>query len=71
MFSNPKVSQNSPDFICINCDYFTYRKKDYNKHLLTMKHISNAQQCNDTENHQKNADIPKNIQSINQDKIYK
>ena len=70
MFSNPKVSQNSPDFICINCDYFTYRKKDYNKHLLTMKHISNAQQCNDTENHQKNADIPKNIQSINQDKIY-
>ena len=70
MFSNQKVSQNSPDFFCINCDYFTYRKKDYNKHLLTMKHISNAQQCNDAENHPKNADISKNIQIINQAKIY-
>ena len=48
----------------------TYRKKDYNKHLLTMKHISNAQQCNDAENHPKNADISKNIQSINQVKTY-
>ena len=27
-----------PSFDCINCDYITNNKKDYNKHLMTSKH---------------------------------
>jgi hypothetical protein len=26
-------------FECINCDYITYNKKDYNRHILTQKHL--------------------------------
>lgn len=70
MFSNPKLSQNSPEFICINCDYVTSRKKDYNKHLLTMKHFVNGQQWVETEKQEKCANISKNPQSNHQDKIY-
>ena len=35
-------SQNSrTEFICENCDYKCFRKSDYNKHLLTLKHKNN------------------------------
>jgi hypothetical protein len=35
-----KKSQKSPNiFVCKNCDYNTISKKDYNKHILTDKHI--------------------------------
>jgi hypothetical protein len=27
-----------PNFCCKKCDYYTSRQKDYNKHLLTLKH---------------------------------
>jgi len=70
MFSNPKVSKKSPDFICINCDYITCRKKDFNKHLLTTKHFINAEQCNDTINNQKNDTVVKPPQSIHLDNNY-
>ena len=70
MFSNPKVPKNPSEFICINCDYVTCRKKDYNKHLLTMKHFINAEQCNDTLNHIKNATIVAEPVSIYQDNNY-
>lgn len=70
MFSNPKVPKNPIEFTCIICDYNTCRKKDYNKHLLTMKHFVNAKQCNDTTNSHKNiATINENV-SICQDINY-
>ena len=31
-------------FECKNCDYYTSNKKDYNKHLLTQKHILDLKQ---------------------------
>ncbi len=32
------LSQKSPKFVCEKCDYFTCNKKDYNKHISTLKH---------------------------------
>jgi hypothetical protein len=70
MFSNPKVPKSPPDFVCEKCDYITYRKKDFNKHLLTMKHFVNAQQCN-YDNYDVNyLDTFKKSQIIHQDKNY-
>lgn len=45
---NPKKS---PQYICEKCNYITSNKKDYNKHLMTLKHINDK---NDNEK------IPKN-----------
>jgi len=70
MFSNPKATKNSPEFSCIICDYFTYRKKDFNKHLLTMKHFVNDQQSHETSDNKKNAIILENIQTTHQVKSY-
>ena len=70
MFSNPKVPKNPTEFTCIICDYNTCRKKDYNKHLLTMKHFVNAKQCNDTTNSHKNIAIKNENVSICQDINY-
>ena len=36
----PFSPKNPPSFSCELCDYFTCNKKDYKKHLLTIKHIS-------------------------------
>lgn len=47
MFSNQKVQKSPPIFECIICNYNTCRKKDFNKHLLTSKHISNIKQSTD------------------------
>jgi hypothetical protein len=35
---NPKKS---PNYVCEICDYVTCNKKDYNKHINTIKHINN------------------------------
>lgn len=41
------LSQKSPyNFTCTNCNYNSNSKKDYNKHLLTLKHI-NTMKYND------------------------
>jgi len=38
---NPEISQKIPSkFTCEKCDYNTSNKKDYNKHLLTQKHVN-------------------------------
>ena len=44
METNKKSPKNLLFFVCINCDYNTSSKKDYNKHLLTLKHkrLTNA-----------------------------
>jgi hypothetical protein len=38
-FLSPKVAKK---FVCNFCDYDTSKKSDFNKHLLTAKHINNA-----------------------------
>jgi hypothetical protein len=41
---NPKIPPNIPfKFSCENCDYNTSNKKDYNKHILTRKHINRTE----------------------------
>lgn len=39
MWTNQNPSKTKPQFICNNCHYETCNKKDYNKHILTQKHI--------------------------------
>ena len=41
-----------PSFYCVNCDYITNNKKDYNKHLTTSKHKNRTFL---------NKEIPKNL----------
>ena len=46
---NPQISQKIPSkFTCETCDYNTGNKKDYNKHLTTLKHL-NRTELNDIE----------------------
>jgi hypothetical protein len=46
---NPKISPNIPSkFTCEACYYITGNKKDYNKHMLTRKHL-NRTELNDIE----------------------
>jgi hypothetical protein len=33
------IYNNNFPYVCVNCEYATKRKKDYNKHLLTSKHL--------------------------------
>jgi len=55
----PKIPKNPKKFSCINCDYFTDSKKDYEKHLSTQKHknrINNDEKG--TNNYTSNTKIP-------------
>lgn len=45
------VFKSSPKYYCTDCDYFTSKKSNYDKHLLTTKHIQ-ATQANDQSSHQ-------------------
>lgn len=37
------INKKSPkNFHCVNCDYLTINKKDFNRHLLTKKHTNNT-----------------------------
>ena len=40
MFSNQKVGKSSIEFCCEKCDYYTSKKFNYDKHVLTSKHIN-------------------------------
>jgi len=33
------------EFFCKNCNFITYNKKDYSRHIVTKKHIVNTNQC--------------------------
>ena len=35
------TQKNPNGFSCINCDFYTSNKKDFNKHCNTKKHINN------------------------------
>jgi hypothetical protein len=37
-----KYEKNSYTYVCEKCDYITYRKCDFNKHLVTRKHYENT-----------------------------
>jgi hypothetical protein len=43
-FNQQENDTEKENFECIICDYNTCRKNDYDKHLFTPKHISNAKQ---------------------------
>jgi len=45
MFSNPKIAKNRKKYYCEKCDYNTFNKNDYTKHLQTQKHKINDFQC--------------------------
>jgi hypothetical protein len=45
MFSNEFVPKNPQNFYCINCNYTSCNKKDYNKHINTIKHKNSENQC--------------------------
>lgn len=57
MFSNDCLAKKLKDFTCEKCDFNTSNKNDYNRHILTKKHISNDSQCLATEKTQKNSYI--------------
>jgi flagellar motility protein MotE (MotC chaperone) len=44
-----KVAKVAEKFHCISCDYFTFKKCDYEKHLQTQKHKNNTILINDTQ----------------------
>ena len=67
MFSNQKVQKSPTIFECIICYYNTCRKKDFNKHLLTVKHISNVKQSIDADKKDKTGQL---FQLTLQDKKY-
>jgi len=37
-----KTRKNSHEFYCSDCDYYTSRKNDFEKHILTKKHLKKA-----------------------------
>ena len=45
MFSNEFVPKNPLIYSCEKCDYVTSNKKDYTKHINTIKHKINENQC--------------------------
>jgi hypothetical protein len=53
MFSNPKIPKSPIQFYCEICDYITSNKKDYNKHINTIKHNSNVFQSQSPQKSQK------------------
>jgi hypothetical protein len=53
MFSNEFVPKNPTQFCCEKCHYITSSKKDYNKHINTIKHNSNGFQSLNPEKSQK------------------
>jgi hypothetical protein len=54
MFSNQKNPKKPIDFICENCNFVSSNRKDYNKHILTKKHIVNVKQSSDDHSFNKN-----------------
>ena len=44
------IAKVAKEFNCLLCDYICFKQSDYNKHLLTAKHMKIT---NDTKNHQK------------------
>jgi len=53
MVSNDFTQKKPNQFTCKSCDFFTFNKKDFNRHIKTKKHTSNVSQWFSTEKTQK------------------
>jgi hypothetical protein len=51
--STEKSQKNATFFECLCCDYISYNKFDYNKHIKTIKHLNNQIQPNSIKSRQK------------------
>ena len=40
--STEKTKKNETEYLCEICDFNTYKKTDYNRHILTIKHANNT-----------------------------
>jgi len=54
MFSNEFYPKKPQDFVCEKCDFSSSNKKDYNRHLQTIKHKNAVSQCFSIESDPKN-----------------
>lgn len=64
-----KNPQKIPKFHCVFCNYITNNKKDFTKHMATLKHINLSELQQITT--QKSPNIPKSYDCINCGKSYK
>ena len=48
--TDTNIPKNPQKFLCKKCYYTTSSKKDYNKHVLTLKHKNNVQILPNTDN---------------------
>ena len=54
MFSNGILPKKTHEFCCEICDFISFNKKDYNRHIMTKKHFSMVNQCFSMEKTPKN-----------------
>ena len=59
-----KKSQKNPKFFCKKCDYLTSNKKDYNKHIMTLKHQNETFETNLKQLYPKNPQKSHNFECI-------
>ena len=52
MVSNDFTQKNPNQFTCKSCDFFSCNKKDYTRHIKTIKHIKSNSQCFSIQNTQ-------------------
>ena len=64
-----KIDQKVPqNFKCISCDYTTSRKSQYDRHLLTSKHLKST---NVDKSSEKSSEIPTNTFLCECGRVYK
>ena len=52
--STEKTKKNDKKYVCINCQYYSSKKTDYQRHLLTIKHKTSFLSTNKNDNREKN-----------------
>ena len=65
------IEKNKSKFHCKNCDFITSNKKDYNRHLLTKKHLANQYVTNEGTNGDSFTQKPQTNSCKNCGKVYK
>ena len=68
METNFKNNKNSKKHHCSFCDFYTNKINDFNRHLLTPKHVNNSINTNNTN---KMAETTNNFTPITPNKLYK
>jgi len=68
METNFKNNKNSKKHHCIFCDFYTNKINDFNRHLLTPKHVNNS---NNTNNTNKMAETTNDFTHFTPNKLYK